>query len=39
MIWKQPGLEGERGNLYKSFLRFVDAKNLKYLLQKMSKDY
>ena len=21
MIWKQPGLEGERGNLYKSFLR------------------
>ncbi|MEQ1072520.1 MULTISPECIES: DNA cytosine methyltransferase [Acinetobacter] len=29
MIWKQPGLEGERGNLYKSFLRFVDAKKPK----------
>lgn len=26
IIWKQPGLNGERGNLYKSFLRFVDAK-------------
>lgn len=26
IIWKQPGLQGERGNLYKSFLRFVDAK-------------
>ena len=39
MIWKQPGLEGERGNLYKSFLRFVDAKSLKYSLLKMSKDY
>ncbi|HMT09198.1 MAG TPA: DNA cytosine methyltransferase [Pyrinomonadaceae bacterium] len=26
MIWKQPGLNGERGNLYKSFLRFIDAK-------------
>lgn len=26
IIWKQPGLEGTRGNLYKSFLRFVDAK-------------
>lgn len=26
MIWKRPGLNGERGNLYKSFLRFVDAK-------------
>src|ERR1700689_719062 len=23
MIWKRPGLNGERGNLYKSFLRFV----------------
>ncbi|MGI3296540.1 DNA cytosine methyltransferase [Neisseria sp. SLRRB23] len=21
MIWKQPGLEGERGNLYKSLLK------------------
>ncbi len=29
MIWKQPGLKGERGNLYKSFLRFVDAKKPK----------
>lgn len=29
MIWKQPGLEGERGNLYKSFLRFVNAKRPK----------
>ncbi|MBN1870774.1 MAG: DNA cytosine methyltransferase [Candidatus Omnitrophica bacterium] len=26
MIWKRPGLNGERGNLYKEFLRFVDAK-------------
>ena len=26
IIWKQPGLEGVRGNLYRSFLRFVDAK-------------
>jgi DNA (cytosine-5)-methyltransferase 1 len=29
IIWKQPGLNGERGNLYKSFLRFVDAKKPK----------
>lgn len=29
MIWKQPGLNGKRGNLYKSFLRFVDAKQPK----------
>jgi len=29
MIWKRPGLGGERGNLYKSFLRFVDAKKPK----------
>ncbi|MFZ3063756.1 MAG: DNA cytosine methyltransferase, partial [Nitrospirota bacterium] len=28
-IWKRPGLNGERGNLYKSFLRFVDAKKPK----------
>jgi DNA (cytosine-5)-methyltransferase 1 len=26
IIWKQPGLNGDRGHLYKSFLRFVDAK-------------
>jgi DNA (cytosine-5)-methyltransferase 1 len=29
MIWKRPGLDGERGNLYKEFLRFVDAKKPK----------
>jgi len=29
MIWKRPGLDGERGNLYKSFLRFIDAKKPK----------
>lgn len=29
LIWKRPGLNGERGNLYKSFLRFVDAKKPK----------
>ena len=29
MIWKRPGLNAERGNLYKSFLRFVDAKKPK----------
>lgn len=29
IIWKQPGLNGNRGNLYKSFLRFVDAKKPK----------
>lgn len=29
IIWKRPGLHGERGNLYKSFLRFVDAKKPK----------
>lgn len=29
MIWKRPGLKGERGNLYKSFLRFVEAKKPK----------
>lgn len=29
IIWKQPGLNGMRGNLYKSFLRFVDAKKPK----------
>lgn len=26
IIWKRPGLNGTRGNLYKEFLRFVDAK-------------
>lgn len=29
IIWKQPGLNGSRGDLYKSFLRFVDAKKPK----------
>ena len=29
VIWKRPGLNGDRGNLYKSFLRFVDAKKPK----------
>lgn len=29
IIWKQPGLNGERGNLYKHFLQFVDAKKPK----------
>lgn len=29
IIWKRPGLNGDRGNLYKSFLRFVDAKKPK----------
>lgn len=26
VIWKQPGIDGSRGSLYKHFLRFVDAK-------------
>jgi DNA (cytosine-5)-methyltransferase 1 len=29
MIWKRPGLDGDRGNLYKSFVRFVKAKKPK----------
>lgn len=29
IIWKRPGLNGERGNLYKSLLRFIDAKHPK----------
>lgn len=29
VIWKQPGLNGERGNLYKHFLKFVAAKKPK----------
>lgn len=28
-VWKQPGLNGERGNLYKNFRDFVDAKKPK----------
>ncbi|MBQ8046619.1 MAG: DNA cytosine methyltransferase [Prevotella sp.] len=27
IIWKRPGLQGERGSLYKSLLRFIDAKH------------
>ena len=38
-IWKQPGLNGERGNLYKGFLQFVDAKKQKHLLLKMLKEF
>lgn len=29
VIWKQPGLHGDRGSLYKNFLRFIDAKKPK----------
>lgn len=29
IIWKQPGLEGNRGSLYKNFLRFIAAKKPK----------
>jgi len=29
IIWKRPGLEGNRGSLYQEFLRFVDAKKPK----------
>ncbi len=29
VVWKRPGLKGERGNLYKNFLRFVAAKQPK----------
>lgn len=29
VVWKRPGLDGDRGNLYKHFLRFIDAKNPK----------
>jgi len=29
IIWKQPGLNGSRGNLYKHFLQFIDAKKPK----------
>lgn len=29
VIWKQPGLEGKRGGLYRHFLEFVDAKKPK----------
>jgi DNA (cytosine-5)-methyltransferase 1 len=26
IIWKQPGLDGDRGNLYKNYLRFIEAR-------------
>lgn len=29
IIWKQPGLNGNRGNLYKNYLRFIDARKPK----------
>lgn len=29
VIWKQPGLDGKRGGLYRHFLEFVDAKKPK----------
>ena len=29
IIWKRPGINGDRGNLYKEFLRFIDAKKPK----------
>ena len=29
VIWKRPGLNGDRGNLYKNYLRFIEAKRPK----------
>jgi DNA (cytosine-5)-methyltransferase 1 len=29
VVWKQPGLNGDRGNLYKHYLRFINAKRPK----------
>jgi DNA (cytosine-5)-methyltransferase 1 len=29
VVWKQPGLDGDRGNLYKYYLRFINAKKPK----------
>ena len=29
VVWKQPGLDGDRGNLYKYYLRFIEAKKPK----------
>jgi DNA (cytosine-5)-methyltransferase 1 len=29
VVWKQPGLDGDRGNLYKHYLRFINAKHPK----------
>ena len=29
VVWKQPGLDGDRGNLYKYYLRFIEEKRPK----------
>ena len=29
VVWKQPGLDGDRGNLYKYYLKFIEAKKPK----------
>jgi len=29
VVWKQPGLDGDRGNLYKHYLRFIEAQRPK----------
>jgi DNA (cytosine-5)-methyltransferase 1 len=29
VVWKQPGLDGDRGNLYKYYLHFIEAKKPK----------
>jgi DNA (cytosine-5)-methyltransferase 1 len=29
VVWKQPGLDGDRGNLYRYYLEFIDAKKPK----------
>jgi DNA (cytosine-5)-methyltransferase 1 len=29
IVWKRPGLDGDRGNLYKHYLRFIEAKKPK----------
>jgi len=29
VVWKQPGLDGDRGNLYKYYLKFIEAKSPK----------
>jgi DNA (cytosine-5)-methyltransferase 1 len=29
VVWKQPGINGDRGNLYKHYIRFIEAKNPK----------
>ena len=39
MIWKRPGLEGTRGNLYTYFLEFVKKSGQRHLWPKMSEDF